>query len=78
MEKDLITFLSLGDYRKASAIKKKLEQAGIRCYFNKLNPKNTTKIKVPTDLLVSLKDLDKALKVIENHEEENPESPANG
>ena len=70
-EEETITLLSLNDAAEASVIKFKLETGGIACFMGSsqrdhLNSKTSAKRGV--DLRVYLKDLDKALKVINDEE----------
>jgi hypothetical protein len=69
-EDEMITLMSLNDAGKANIIKDKLETEGIICVVN--NPKGPVPAKTANkrsiDLRVFLKDLDKALKMIEEDE----------
>jgi hypothetical protein len=70
-EEETITLLSLKDASEASVIKLKLETEGIACFMdssksNQVNSKIGPRRSV--DLRVYLKDLDKALKMINDDE----------
>ena len=70
-EEETITLLSLNDAAEANVIKFKLETEGITCFVgnsqrNQVNSKTSAKRGV--DLRVYLKDLDKALKMINDEE----------
>lgn len=66
MPEDLITLLSLDDLTQANIIKNKLETEGIECYMNDKAKGGQVRKQKFVDLRVNMKDLDRALKLIEN------------
>ena len=76
MTEETITLMSLDDVSEASIIKTKLETEGIACFMNNIRnpvPEKLAK-KRNIDLSVYLKDLDKALHLIEkDFKEGSPE-----
>ena len=66
-EEETITLMSLDDAAEATIIKTKLETKGIACFMNKKRNPIPEKVMKQRhfDLSVYMKDLDKALKLIE-------------
>ncbi|MCC6384630.1 MAG: hypothetical protein LC117_04410 [Bacteroidia bacterium] len=72
MAEELITLLSLEDVKKASALKSKLEQEGIECHLDKGWKTSAVKLKKPIEFRIELRNLQKALQIIEDDAESEP------